>query len=103
MIARLYNIVNPWKDMSKKNPPSDGWYMCTVEVKNQQRYTMELFWRSSCNKFIDNRRQTIFEDYSVYDYNGNHMSTCDLCDRTNSVVAWRKRIDNPYMNGFVEK
>lgn len=69
---------------------------------------MDLFWYGHQQKFKDNRRQTIFSDYMVYGYNDETgkddklMTTCNLCDRTENVIAWRK-MPKTYMKGFVEE
>lgn len=91
-----------WKRFDKKKPTEKGWYMCTVEVPNQQRYVMDLYWYPDRQKFIDNRRQTIFDDYTVTDYEGKRLHSIGLCDRTSGVVAWRK-MPKTYMRGFEKK
>lgn len=49
-----------WKLFKKKKPKENGWYLCTVEVPGQQRYVMDLYWYNETQRFIDNRRQSIF-------------------------------------------
>lgn len=96
-----------WNKVIKKKPKKSGWYICTVEVPGQQRYVMDLWYNNSTGRWLDNRRQQIFNDYEVYGYNDEtgkndkRLSTISLCDRTNSVVAWRK-LPKTYMKGFVE-
>lgn len=89
-----------WKRFAKSKPKKDGWYICTVEVENRQRYVMELYWYSNRQKFIDNIRDDVCETYTVLAYNGERLHDIGQ-DRTNEVVAWRK---NPkaYMRGFVK-
>ena len=91
-----------WRKFSKRRPRKAGWYQCTVEVKNQQRYVMDLYWYPYLQRFKDNRRQSIFDEYTVIDCDGNQMTAFNLCDRTDSVIAWRK-MPKPYMRGFVKK
>lgn len=94
-----------WRKFPKNKPKKNGWYICTVEVPNQQRYVMMLYWygeRGESGKFIDNIRQTIFDVYDVYGYSGDKLSTCELCDRTDGVVAFRKP-PKSYMKGFIKK
>ena len=97
-----------WKNFKKKKPKKNGWYICTVEVPGQQRYVMDLYWYGQVGRFKDNRRQTVFNDYSVYGYN-DETGKCDkllgserLCDRTENVVAWKKN-PKPYMKGFIKE
>ena len=90
-----------WKKFSSRHPEKKGWYMTTVEVKGQQRYTMALYWYPEIGKWIDNIRQSVFDMYSVYGFCEEQLHTIPLCDRTNDVVAWKK-IPNPYMRGFIK-
>lgn len=103
-----------WKRFDKNKPKTyprkNGWYQCTVEVDGQQRYVMDLYWYVDARKFKDNRRQDVFNTYEVMitkfdDGIGEYSErvyTADICDRTDSVVAWRK-MPKPYMKGFVKK
>lgn len=93
-----------WTQFPKHKPKEDGWYVCTIEVPNQQRYVMMLYWygNQEGGKFIDNLRQSIFDWYDVYGYQGEKLKTCSLCDRTDEVVAFRKR-PKSYMKGFKKK
>ena len=89
-----------WKRFDKKKPKKDGWYECTVEVKGQQRYVMQLFWYNDTQRFISNIRLGVFEEYTVSNYKGKRLYRDRLCDRTDSVIAWRK-CHKPYMKGFI--
>ena len=51
-----------WKLFKNKKPTKNGWYQCTVEVPNQQRYVMDLYWDNKSQKFKDNRRQNGGDD-----------------------------------------
>ena len=88
-----------WKRFNKKKPKKDGWYICTVEVENQQRYVMDLYWHSKSQQFRDNRRQNVFDVYDVLNYASKKLYTENLCNRTNDVIAWRKQ-PKAYMTGF---
>ncbi len=90
-----------WKNFSKRRPKEKGWYMCTVEVKNFQRYTMSLYWYPNKQKFIDNIRANVCETYEVMGCGGNRLFDIGQ-DRTEDVIAWRK-IPKPYMKGFIKK
>lgn len=90
-----------WKKFSNRHPEKEGWYMTTVEVKGQQRYTMALYWYPEIGKWIDNVRQYVFDSYRVYNFRSERLYTIPLCDRTNDVVAWRK-IPNTYTRGFIK-
>lgn len=97
-----------WKLFKKKKPKTNGWYLCTVEVPGQQRYVMDLYWYNETQRFIDNRRQSIFDVYAVYGYSDetkmqdNRLYTIGLCDRTENVIAW-KNVPKTYMKGFVKE
>lgn len=90
-----------WKIFEKVKPNDKGWYQCTVEVKNQQRYVMQLFWYPERQKFIDNIRENVCETYNVIGYSGERLHDIGQ-DRTDSVVAWKK-ISKPYMKGFIKR
>jgi hypothetical protein len=90
-----------WNDFNKQKPTEKGWYVCTVEVKNQQRYVMELYWYPETRRFIDNIRQNVCDTYTVMDYLGKRVYDMGQ-DRTASVVAWQDKPE-PYMDGFVKK
>lgn len=89
-----------WKNFNKTKPKEKDWYMCTVEVKNQQRYTMSLYWYPNSQKFIDNIRKNVCEVYDIRNYNGDRIYDIGQ-DRTKDVIAWRK-IPKPYMKGFIK-
>jgi hypothetical protein len=97
-----------WHKFPKTKPKKNGWYQCTVEVSNQQRYVMDLFWYGDRQQFRDNRRQDVFDSYDVYGYNNEtklndkKLYTINLCNRTDEVVAWRQQY-KPYMNGFMKE
>lgn len=91
-----------WKIFKNKKPTKNGWYQCTVEVPNQQRYVMDLYWHNELQRFKDNRRQNVYDTYNVLNYKNEKMYTERLCDRTENVVAWKK-LPRTYMKGFVEE
>jgi hypothetical protein len=88
-----------WKDFKKHKPKKKGWYQCTIVFlftdDEYQTYVMDLFYDTSTKKWIDNRRQSIFDTYEVLCYDGTRLYTSKECDRTDEVVAWRK-IPKPY-------
>lgn len=96
-----------WKPFPQHKPKVDGWYQCTIEYGNEEkhRYVMDLYWygkRKGEGRWIDNRRQSIFDAYHVYaldpvmfNNNNERLSTNKLCDRTSSVTAWKK-LPKPY-------
>lgn len=106
-------MFNFWKKFdTSHHQTKEGWYLCTVEVKNQQRYVMNLFWYNNKYSayggyFKDNLRQHIFDVYEVYGYDDNSpdkkklLNTCDLCNRTDDVVYYKK-IQKACMKGFVK-
>lgn len=91
-----------WQDFNKKKPTENGWYLCTVEVPNQQRYVMELYWYNETKQFRDNRRQNVFDLYRVEAIGKKILHADPLCNRTADVVAWKK-LPKKYMKGFVKE
>jgi len=88
-----------WNLFNTSMPKDDGWYLCTVEVKDQQRYIMELFWYSDRQRFIDNIRQNVCDTYTVMSITGERLYDIGQ-DRTNNVIAWMEN-PKPYMEGFL--
>lgn len=100
-----------WNEFPKKKPKKNGWYQCTIdsvvdEEKNQyQSYVMDLYYDVKNNKWIDNRRQDIFNIYEVYGHcKGPNGTTAleriygdDYCIR-DDVIAW-KLLSKPYEGG----
>ena len=103
--------MNIWKKfdiLNKKSyPKSDGWYLCTIAFDDGfghiQSYVMDLYWYSNRCKFINNLRQNVFNTYEVIGWGYSitdepvkkQLYTDNNCDRTNTVVAWRK-LPKPY-------
>ncbi len=110
-LKRFLDLLH-WHRFPETAPPKEGWYMTTVEVPRQQRYTMSLYWYPDRHKFIDNIRQDTFNTYEVFGWSNDvgedgkfrkvRMFTSDLCDRTEDVVAWRS-IPKAYMKGFIDE
>ena len=88
-----------WKEFKKQKPSKSGWYQCTVEVPNQQRYVMNLYWWNDKQKFINNSSQMVFDIYKVLNIMDERMYTDSSCDRTEDVIAW-KNIAKPFVKGF---
>lgn len=91
-----------WKSFPKHKPKKDDWYLCSItfgDGKNKQSYVMDLYWYSDRQKFIDNRRQHIFDTYTVLSCDGKKMYTeKSLCNRTAEVTGWRK-VPRYYVKG----
>lgn len=87
----IRNLFNLWRPFPENIPTKKGWYMVTVEVKGQQRYVRELYWRSEKNAFWDNIRQNDDDLYNIRRDN----------DKTSLVVVWKKS-PKTYMKGFVK-
>lgn len=98
-------------------PKEDGWYQCTILYVLSENngnpeygtYVMDLHWYSGVQKWKDNRRQNVFTDYDVYltyEFDQDHYVVApqnrtkqhidNLCDRTDSVIAWRP-MPKPFM------
>ncbi len=90
-----------WKIFKKKKPEKEGWYLCTYEVENFQRYVMNLYWWPKKQKFIDNIREDVVDTYNVMGLSGERIHDIGQ-DRTDMVIAWRK-LPKPYMRGFVKE
>jgi hypothetical protein len=90
-----------WNIFPKVKPTEQDWYQCTIEVPNQQRYIMNLYWYPSTERFIDNIRKNVCETYDVIGYSGKKLDDIGQ-DRTNNVITWTK-LPKPYMDGFVYK
>ena len=101
---KIFKLIDNllWNDFSKKKPTKKGWYSCTVEVEGFQRYVMNLYWHPDIKRFKDNIRQSVFDTYDVFGDSNTKLYTIPLCDRTDSVKAWRK-LPNTYMKGFVKE
>lgn len=96
-----------WKSFPKHKPKEDGWYLCSITFEfspgRAQSYVMDLYWYSDRQKFIDNRRQHIFDTYNVLSCDGTVMHTeKSLCDRTAEVTGWRK-VPKYYVKGAKRK
>lgn len=83
-----------WRRFPKKQPREKGWYQCTICYEfgenTHSTYVMDLFWNPDNQTFKDNRRQNVFDTYSVYGCGDRKLATERIVDRTNEVVAWRK-------------
>ena len=80
-------MFNFWKSFPKHQPKHDGWYLCSVEVPNQQRYVMPLWWDGEF--FLNNYRQNVFDTYKVINMKGERIYTDILCNRTKDVKYWK--------------
>lgn len=83
-------MFNLWKAYPKHKPKSDGFYLCTVGVPGGE-YTMILWYRTNSNQWIDIRRQSMFDAYTVINLLDREIHTDILCNRTKEVTYWKKR------------
>lgn len=96
-------MINRWKPYPKYKPTKRGWYQCTVvygEHENQS-YVMDLFYIPTLDAWKDNRRQDVFNIYSVFSSQTifgpdsdiitekEKITSDDLCYRDN-VVAFKE-------------
>jgi len=88
-----------WKKFIEEKPKKNGWYSCTVEVKGQQRYVMNLYLYPEKNKFIDNIRESVCYTHRVVSHSGERIYDIGQ-DRTGDVIAWAE-LPSPYMIGFI--
>ena len=79
-----------WKAYPKRKPKSDGFYLCTIGVSGGE-YTMILWYRTNSNQWIDIRRQSMFDAYTVISLQNKEIHTDILCDRTDEVTYWKRR------------
>ena len=85
---------NFWRKYPKRRPKEDGYYLCTIGMEGDP-YLLKLFYSTRKNKWIDIRRQNVFDGYVVYKVcrapiEENRVYTDGLCDRTEEVIAWKK-------------
>lgn len=88
-------MFNIWRPYPLLKPKKDGWY--TVTLSNGT--VMDLYFIEWANRWMDNRRQSVFDGYKVY-HSGratieeNRVYNDGLCNRTSEVVVW-KNISKP--------
>ena len=89
-------IFNFWRPYPLLKPRYDGWYQCTIRhgENMEKAYVADLLYKARENKWIDTRRQQVFEGYKVYKsgratVEENRVYSDRLCVR-DSVVAWKK-------------
>ena len=88
-------ILNFWRPYPLLKPKKEGWYSCTTNFNGHGTFVKDLYFDPiEGGKWIDQRRQTVFDGYKVYkpcreplEYNRVH--TDGLCEP--EVVAWRKQ------------
>lgn len=89
-------MFNIWRPYPLLKPKTDGWY----SVSLFDGTVMDLEYISWSNRWMDSRRQSVFNGYKVYKsgraaIDENRVFDDKLCNRTSEVVAWRK-IGLPY-------
>lgn len=93
----IRKLLNLWIDYPKHKPNKRGWYECSVYYGYEvgQSYVMDLFWDDKNERWCDNRRLNVYQNYKVFGYNkdtGNEdkrMSFDSLCYR-DDVVAFKR-------------
>ena len=104
---KLYKQKYAWHDLRKdKNdlPTEDGWYDCWIRLIDKDGevyvdYGMDLYYYTKSKKFIDNRRQDVFDIYDVMAFEPDAKVPFDkkkiykdiCCDRTDGVIAWKEK------------
>lgn len=85
-------------------PKKAAVYQCTVLYSDdeEKRYVIDLYFDTIEHKWVDKRRQSVFDGYKVYKscrepMEHNRVYSDSLCERSN-VVAWRK-LHKPYRFG----
>ena len=103
---KLYKQKYAWHDLRKDPtdlPTEDGWYDCWIRLIDKDgndyvNYGMDLYYYTDSKKFIDNRRQNVFDLYDVMAFDPDPNVVYDkvkiwkdsLCDRTDGVIAWKE-------------
>lgn len=52
-------MFNRWKPFPAHKPKENGWYLTTIEVKNQKRYVTELYWHNYKQRFINTANRVV--------------------------------------------
>ena len=94
-------LFNFWRRYPRRKPKESGFYLCTIQM-DEDRYLLILFYSANKDKWIDIRRQKVFDGYVVYKVcrapiEENRVYTDGLCDRTEEVIAW-KRLPKIYVS-----
>lgn len=89
-------IFNFWRPYRFFKPKKDGWYQCTVNdgFQDGRPRVMDLHYDTITGRWVDLRRQRVFEGYKVYkqcraaieDNRVYSDSECVWID----ILAWRK-------------
>lgn len=97
-------MFNPWRKYPNTKPRKSGWYICTVEIPNKERYTMELYYEKISDNFIDKKgvkMAEIFFDKSIansYKYQRDIFRQY-VTNKTSLVKYWKK-VSKPKLTGF---
>lgn len=83
-------IFNIWRPFPLFKPKHDGWYTCSLVDGT----VMDLYYLSWAGSWMDNRRQSVFDGYKVYNsgraaLEENRVYDDRLCNRTFEVIAWK--------------
>jgi hypothetical protein len=89
-------IFNFWRPAKWFKPKKSGWYTCTAAHGGglDTPRVMDLYFRDWDSKWIDPRRQTVFDGYKVYEacrapIEDNRVFTDSDCERID-ILAWKK-------------
>lgn len=88
-------IFKFWRPYPLMKPKKDGWYQCTAAHGNglNKSKVMDMFYRKRDDRWIDIRRQTVFDGYKVYKscrapIDDNRVYTDSDCERID-IIAWK--------------
>lgn len=89
-------IFNRWRRYPSHSPKENGWYQCVCQHGagyNNPR-VMDMYYFVNLNKWVDGRRQSVFDGYKVYKpdrapIEDNRVWSDGDCERID-ILAWRK-------------
>lgn len=88
-------VFNFWRPYPFLVPKKSGWYICTAAHQNgiDKPGVIELYFDTWHNKWVDLRRQNVFDGYKVYEscrepIDDNRVYTDTDCERID-VIAWK--------------
>lgn len=91
-------LCNRWRQLTIEKPKRDGWYQCTIELKDGERRVEQLYWYGSVQQFKNKQVLDIYDSCDVYAYNRvTHEYDILVNDYVSDekVIAW-KRLPKPY-------
>lgn len=95
-------FFNPWRKYPKHKPKENGTYLCTVSFDDDSVKVMELRYIAWSKRWVDTRRDSVFNGYKVYKpcratLEENRLYKDSLCDLTGGVTAWKK-LSKPFID-----